>query len=91
MYREDYLPDRNGITAVKVALTRDDDSRLIVRLVWTQNGVENWAEVTHRLGMPVAAALTHARNAVWQIEYWHTTLADVFATLAGEDRGLSVE
>ena len=89
--RDDYLPDRNGITGVNLVLIRHDDDRLVVYLDWVQNGVHDSAACTHRLGVTVAAALTFARDAIWQLEFWHTTSSDVFSTLAGEDRGLSVE
>ena len=91
MFREDYLPDRKGITTVNLLVTRHDDDRLTVRLSWIENGVHEDAEVSHRMGVPLATACTWARDAIWQREFWHTTIADVFGTLAGEDRGLSVE
>lgn len=91
MLREDYLPDRNSITDVNIALTRHDDARVTLRLTWTQHGVRNVAEVQSGYDVPLARCLTYARDAVMQIEFWHTTLADVYGTLAGEDRGLSVE
>jgi hypothetical protein len=89
--RDDYIPNRDDITAVNVSVLRQDDGSLDVRLYWTRCGVESAAEVSHRLGVDPGLALTFARDAVLQLMWWHTTLADVYATLAGEDRGLSAE
>ena len=87
--RDTYLPDRDSITLVNVALNRDDAGAVDVRLHWVRCGVLSHAEVSHRLGIDLDRALFYAMHAVEQIGYWHTTISDVYATLAGENNGLS--